>query len=253
MFNIQDFSTNLNNSGVIQSNKFVVSIAPPRILITALNVSQLIQFRGRDVRVPGVALDLTQVSRYGVGPLQRFPSNINFTDTVITFVDDANTTLWKFFSAWMNGIFDFSGGNGLLAPSYRTEYKSNYSTDVRVVIFDNSGNAACTVVLKEAFPTILNDNSLSWGDNNTLLTVTATFAFTEWYLESNNLGINYIPSLSATPKTVFSNPFVNPPTIESIPNPPAILPASMPYMMPLGTRNNPAIFPQLLPLLPLKK
>ena len=38
-----------------------------------------------------------------------------------------------------------------------------------------------SVIMKQAFPINLGDIPLSWSDNNNLMRVNASFAFTEWY------------------------------------------------------------------------
>ena len=185
MFNIAQFSSNLNDRGTLQTNKFMVRIPPPRI-IGPTGLDRILEYRANAVRIPGISFDLQNTFRYGVGPQQKFPTNVNITDIDITFVDTCKTDIWKRFFTWMNGIFDFTGRSGGSQPSYKTEYKTYYETDLRIFVYDNDGNVANRIVLKEAFPTSLGDVSLSWSDNNQLYQFTVRFAFREWYFEGYN-------------------------------------------------------------------
>ena len=203
MFNIAKFSGNLSKHGTLQTNKFYVDIPPPRIFSPS-EIQEVIRYRASSVRIPGVALVLQRVFRYGVGPEQKFPTNVNFTDININFIDTANKDLWKKFTVWFNDMFDFTGLRGGGIASYKTEYKQYYTTDIKIHIFDNEGKQRNVVVLMEAFPTTLSEVGLSWSDNNRVYEFSVGFAFRQWYYESYAVGefeSNAIigPELSSTP------------------------------------------------------
>ena len=87
----------------------------------------------------------------------------------------------------MNSIFDFTGDFRLLSPSatYRTEYRENYVTDIQVRIYNqDSTNPTTIAVMKEAYPTFVNDISLDWGTNSNLMKITVGFSFKEWYFKN---------------------------------------------------------------------
>jgi len=182
MFNIADFSSNLNKFGTIQTNKFLIEIPAPEIL-GPTSLDRVIFYRASNVRIPGVTFDFQRVFRYGVGPEQKFPTNVNFTDISINFIDTVNNDIWKRFAIWFNGIFDFTGRSGGSHASYKTEYKDYYATEVRIYVYDNEAILRNVVVLKDAFPTSLGDVNLSWSDNNKLYEFTVGFAFKEWYYD----------------------------------------------------------------------
>lgn len=146
-------------------------------------ITEVMQYRANNVRVPGLALDLQRVFRYGVGPEQKFPTNINFTDINVNFVDTEKKDIWKTFSFWFNGIFDYTGVRGGYPASYKTEYKVNYCTEIKIHVFDNDGKKSSVIVLKEAFPTTLSEVGLAWSETNRLYEFSVGFAFKEWYFE----------------------------------------------------------------------
>ena len=196
-FNIGDYVKNLGQTGVLQTNKFVVQMnAPglalstssttPSLLSTILQatplsgssgIGRLIAMRAESVHIPGATLTAEQNFRYGVGPRQSFPTNINFTESTITFLDDGNNNIWKFIYAWMNLIIAYSNKD---QPTYTLNYKDEYAQTITIYVLDNAGQNITTIDLLEAFPVSLNDINLSWADNNNLLRVTATFSFTRW-------------------------------------------------------------------------
>jgi hypothetical protein len=190
-FNIQDFSSEIAKNGITQTNKFLVQFTPPSILRNQ-NITQMLSYRAESTHVPGVTFINQKVNRYGTGPTQNFPTNVQFSEVPISFIDDEKNTVWKYFYSWMNGPVQFASGlkQGKTSGTYSTEYKSYYATDISIVIYNQIGQNITTVMLKEAFPVSVGDVSLSWSDNNSTFKVPISFSFTEWY-EQNTLITNF--------------------------------------------------------------
>jgi len=181
-FNIANFSANINRYGTLQTNKFSVEIPAPAIF-GPTEVDRVMHMRAINARIPGIALDLQRVYRYGLGPEQQFPTNVNFTNIHITFIDTSRNMLWKRFSDWINRIFEYSGPLVGGEASYTVEYKTQYTSDVKIFIFDNDGSKKNTIVMKEAFPISISEIGVSWSENNRLYEFTVGFAFREWYYD----------------------------------------------------------------------
>jgi hypothetical protein len=216
-FNVQRFSDNLNNYGTLQTNKFEVFI---RDISTARQnenniVSGVSVFRGirnRDylrlsdnearaarigleihkhridsIRVPGVTIDTYETKRYGIGPNIKAGTNVRFEPFSISVISDSDFNLFTFFNTWINTIIDFSGRQGVSEnasifqfPRYLTSYKNNYSTEIEVKIFENTGRHKATYIFSEAFPIGITNPALSWRDNNSLYKFDVSFAYTNW-------------------------------------------------------------------------
>lgn len=185
-FNISQFSNHLNRYGTIQTNKFLVYIPSP-IMFGPSATDEVILYRANSVRVPGINYDLFQTYRYGVGPQLKYPTNVNFSDVTVNFTETGQTALWKHFKRWMANIFDFVGTSGGSQPSYKTEYKRYYQTNIGILICNNEGKLITTVVLKEAYPVSLSDVNLSWGENNKLYEFSVRFTFREWYYDGYSM------------------------------------------------------------------
>lgn len=209
-FNVQDFKSSISNDGVMPINRFVVTI-PVVSSMTFLNGgssvsspwsssykkgTQFLQYRAESVRLPGASMDTFSARRYGVGPYQKYPTNVNFTDITITFLDDSKASIWRAMYDWQNKVFDFGGnspnlfggifgalGNTPSTPSYYLNYKDDYAVDIIIDVYNYSDSKPVqSVQLKEAYPISVNDVNLDWGNNNQLLKVQTTFTFTEWTL-----------------------------------------------------------------------
>jgi hypothetical protein len=197
-FNIQDFKSNIGKDGVLQNNKFLVTISNPQQFV---NVG-LLQFRASDIRIPGVSFETLNTHRYGVGPIQKFPTNVNFTDIGITFIEDKHGSIWNSMNSWTRKIFNYGGVNTVdgISPSsvfyqeqYTLEYKNTYSTNIVIQVFNNEAEndtyigalgsdikATLIITLLDAYPISMHDVPLSWSDNNNLFKTTVDFTFRDY-------------------------------------------------------------------------
>lgn len=199
-FNISNFRTHLDQRGTLLTNKFNVEFGIPVVLQNTkisryTNIEETLNFRAEQIRLPGVSLDPFQVNRYGLGPSIKFPTNVNFTDISITFIEDRDVTLWKFHNEWISWIFDYTGNksNSSTGP-YTLQYRKNYVIDIIINIYNNDSETfikssstippepTTSIVLKEAYPLSINDINLDWSQNNTLFKPTVTYTFKSWYI-----------------------------------------------------------------------
>ncbi len=183
-FNINQFSSNINTYGTLRTSKFDINITPPRILLSTGNISGLIKFRAEQINLPSVNLDLTSVNRYGIGPKQRFVTNVSYPETVsISFVEEETGMIQRCMLHWMNSIFSFD----ITQPLYRikpymyvTQYKDEIATIIEVVQYTDDARIGNRIDILDAFPVNLSVSPLSWADSNSLVKVKVEFAFTEW-------------------------------------------------------------------------
>jgi hypothetical protein len=235
-FNIASFSSEIGKSGYLQTNKFYIQFPSPSILQNysidgkpVADIERMIQIRAESVKVPGIALLMGDVNRYGIGPVQKMPYNASFTTNSISFIADRNGAIYKYFYTWINSIFEFAGASG--APingiptvnrgaSYQTEYKDNYTTDITVSVFNNTGEMIKQIEMLKAFPESLNEVPLDWNQNNELMKVTVSFSFRDWRMvgvpsnspktqeesKSPNITNDFVNILNLSPGSSISTP-----------------------------------------------
>lgn len=217
-FNINTFKSHINATGTLNNSKFLFNIVvPPGLLYSTFNnngsvsaaygrqSSDLITFRADTVRTPGVSLATSNIFRYGIGPSERKPFNAAFSDISASFIVDKKADIYVFFYSWFNYIFNFSRGaggqntNGALA-SYTTAYKNYYSTDIEIILYDDSGVKPVQVFrLLQAFPISLSEIPLSWSDKSSLMKMNVSFTFKEYILDNvNQATYTAVPGVPAT-------------------------------------------------------
>ena len=201
-FNISSFKANIKDYGYLQTNKYEIYVKPPDVLlnnsiINFLGVSnnvdivKLIKFRTEEVYLPGISIQSADVSRYGIGPTQKFPFNAQFNEIRLTLVSDGYSQIWQFWYHWLRSVFEFSGADRLRAgnrlPTYTAEYKNNHSSIIQIIVYDNLGNAIQKINLYEAFPTSMREIPVSWKENNELLKFSIMLTFKEFTLDGSEL------------------------------------------------------------------
>lgn len=202
-FNISKFSAQLAKFGTIQTNKFIVEMTLPTVSFfnvqDRISRSKDLSFRIEKIKLPGLNLNNIDNARYGVGPTQKFPTGIQFTETSMTIIDNRQLNYWLIFNNWIQKIYDYTGSaHGRDNPTYALEYKQKYITDIKISIFNNEGTKADvlpnentnpdaayfgSIILRDAYPIAVNDIPLDWEQTNTLFKPVVNFTFKDWYFE----------------------------------------------------------------------
>ena len=204
LFNINNFKANIEDYGYLKTNLFEVYIQPPNILFgSALNsggitsqineITELQTFRIDQVRAPGISLASADVSRYGAGPTQKQPFNAQFNEISFSVLSDNQALVWQYWYNWVRAIYEFNGtedsGFGEINrfATYLSEYKSNYSTTMQIVMYDQEGNTVQRINLYQAFPTAIRDIPLAWGDDGNMIKIDVNIAFTDYSIVNSVL------------------------------------------------------------------
>lgn len=182
-FDINRFSTNINTYGTLKTSKFDINITPPRMMLSMGDMSNsIIRFRAEQIDLPSISLDLTSVNRYGIGPKQKFATNVSYPESVsISFLEVEDGMIQRCMLHWMNSIFAFDRPlYGITPYVYVTQYKDDIATIIQVIQYTDDAKIGNIIDILDAFPVNLSVSPLSWAETNTLVKVKVEFAFTEW-------------------------------------------------------------------------
>ena len=203
-FDIEQFSAEINKrNGLQRTNRFQLRIPPPAILLGREGTQGMFteesgsHFWAQDVQMPGFQLQSGNVRRYTYGPNETRPFAPNFQQVQANFAADGNMSIFQFFDSWLQsiiphdseGIFAGRRTNYHSGRVYELSYKSEYATDIDIVLFDEAGTETLTLTLYEAFPSNINAIPLAWGDNNSYATFSVFFEYVDWnvrYFENEN-------------------------------------------------------------------
>ena len=191
-FKIDDFrSQNNKDFGYLRANKFKVMITTPELLFNlpnAVEIARNMEFYVQDAILPGYQLMTGNVRRWGYGPNESRPFSPNFQQVQLTINIDGNMNTIKYFNGWLetilphdtrNAFFDQSDLTG--GDNYTLSYKSEYATDIQILLYAEDGKLMTTYTLKEAFPSNINQVQLSWGDTNQIAQMNVFIEYLDWY------------------------------------------------------------------------
>lgn len=202
-FEINKFRANILKNGVVSGNRYLVKFYPFRVnggnatlnkLVNSLNFD--LTFRCENVLLPTVALlQEENIRRYGYGPVEKVPYGVQFSDVTLTFVEDQYSEINNFFYQWLNTIVNYESSGGLMRrgvgretlneySAYEVGYRDSYSMpQLTIETFDYSQKAVTAYTLYEVFPTDIQSVNLSYADENQILKMTVTLAFTDMATE----------------------------------------------------------------------
>lgn len=152
--------------------------------------------------IPGLSFNVTPILRYGYGAIEKKPASPSFTDLNFIFLGDANGDTWRFFQSWMRMMNNYSLSSGIRGQNstnngsattkglgqvggvnqspFEVAYKSEYASDVNIIVYNDLGDETFNIALYEAYPVFLGDIGINWADNNTIMRIPITLTFQSW-------------------------------------------------------------------------
>ena len=172
MANINDFKAKLAGGGA-RSNQFKVTMPFPGYAQVGGEIEDL-AFLCRSTTIPAMNVGVVEVPFRGrkiyIG------GDRTFDEWSIQVLNDTNFKLRNAFERWQNGINNMSDNEGLVNPV-------DYQVDGFVDQLDRNGNVIKSYTFRGMFPTTLDDIALSYSDNNSIESFTATHRYQ--YFETN--------------------------------------------------------------------
>ncbi len=207
-FNIDTFRAHINADGIQRTSKFMVQFPLPIGLLGSRNFESLVstdrvvEYWCEGAHIPGVTLATRDNLRYGYGPIDKSVTAPRFNEMPLSFIFDGRAAIWSMLHQWMTMTVNFDARQSIQTASgevnsksmfpYELAYKSEYVSDLTITTFRDDGEPSLVVVLREAFPVMLGDVPMNWGDTNTIAKLPAVFSFTDWY-NFNTLAVDPAP------------------------------------------------------------
>jgi hypothetical protein len=169
-FNVTEFRSSIQK-GLMSPNTYRVLMTPPSI-IDRKTYSLLTD----SISIPSLGFfNSDNVRPYGFGPTYTLPYGLNITEITCTHYLDSKSNMHKMFEEWMSSIVEWKTQGG-----YSARYLNEYSTDIEIETYDKSGKLSASYLLREAFPTNMDQIALSWATSDELTKFSVTYKFTDW-------------------------------------------------------------------------
>lgn len=206
-FDINKFRSEVTyNDSVLPTHSFLAVFSPFKDVITGpieqttqemreekpatLSLSQKVTLRCDNVVLPNIGLLQEQnIRRYGYGTVENVAYGVNSGDVTMQFIVDSKSDVLFFFEDWFDKIVnrDSKGGadmrsvNGKNFAPYEVGFKDNYACpSINIFVYDRSNRNIFEYDIYDAYPVNLQSINLSWADENSMMKLSVTFAFTDF-------------------------------------------------------------------------
>src|SRR5882757_11438762 len=113
MFNINELAAELAGRGILKTNKFKIEFPMPLSLrnntqfSTLSTINNVLSLYCEGANIPGVAILLEDIRRYGYGHTEKKPYAPAFSEVSLTLRSDAGSDVWLFMNAWMKCVLNY--------------------------------------------------------------------------------------------------------------------------------------------------
>ena len=192
-FDVDQFKSYIERIGLQRTNRFLVRFFAPASMATEplfLNIDRELEFYCMASSLPGYGVELHQVLRYGYGLNEKKPFAPIVNDLTCVFFSDAEGRIHKFFTSWINAVINKNynaeapnshGVRNQNIDPFEAAYKIDYMTNIQITTFSDSGKISNRNMLLEAYPIVVPDIQLNWGENNNIMAIPVTFTFYSWH------------------------------------------------------------------------
>lgn len=184
-WNINHFRADLNQRGVIRTNRAqLILTPPPKIKVFD---PRAVVIRCNRVSLPSVTFTTDDNHhRYGVGPIDKVPVHPIFDSLQASFLVDRDGEVIKFFQDWamLAGNFD-----SRLSDGYLTEYPVDYQTDAYIAVFDEKERQVMEYRFVNAYPAVINEAPMDWGETDQSLLLNVAFNYREYTHRIRNISV----------------------------------------------------------------
>jgi len=179
-FNVNDLISRVNEGGgLTRTSKF-------EAMITGPNANEpLLTYYCESAHLPGISFQTEDIKPSGYGISEKRPHGATFQDIQLTFFTDSQAKIFKFFHQWMQSIMNFNkktNPNGTAAgSSYATfAYPKDYYGGLSLTHFADDGKPVLKYDFIDVFPITIGDVQVDWAQENQLVRLPVTFAYTSW-------------------------------------------------------------------------
>ena len=184
LFNIDSFRSEILNQGVLPTHSFILLMNDTG----SGAANKMVALRCESVSIPGVNLLLQDVTRFGYGPITRMPHAAQYNTLTLNFIVDEQARIHKYFNDWTHKIINHKsrGGSEMNKATdnqmypYQVGYKRQYAmAQMSLLVADRKENRVMECLFFDAFPIVVNDINLSWGEQDTPMRLSVTMSFTD--------------------------------------------------------------------------
>jgi hypothetical protein len=175
-FNVQNLASSLSKQGIAKSSHFEVQLTGPY----GLDAERDMMYRADSVSLPGRSITTTEHKFDNYGPVNKVAYGQVYSDLAVTFILSEDMREKEYFEVWqdkMVGTGAFTQSNSRFSnATFNTKYFDNYAGVITIRQYGSAGELRSIHTLVEAYPIMLGDVQMSWGDDQPAR-LSVTFAY----------------------------------------------------------------------------
>lgn len=183
-FNLNEFKSNISDEGLLKQNSYDVYIGMPTIPVGRGNIdsSRKLKIRTETVAIPGSSFASVDNYRpYGFGKLYNIPHSYIPQEIVCTHLVDRSGDVYKIITDWMDNVVQFQGRRGSTnGTHYSAYYHEEYAGSMTIYVYNPIGEIVKQVLVKEVYPTSLDQIQMSWSASDELVRINVTYRYTHY-------------------------------------------------------------------------
>jgi hypothetical protein len=172
-FNIENFKSQINVSGLSKSNRFEIQIVPPATLSSKLNNAKLVSLFCEISSLPGMSITTKGQRIYGPAYQRPISSEFGGDSISMTFYVDNKFDVKEFFDSWMFSIVN--------PNSFNVMYQQEYVTPIKITQLNENDEDQYSIFLEDAFPRSMNMMNLDMSSTNQIHKLTVNFSYRRWF------------------------------------------------------------------------
>ena len=183
-FNIENFKSQINVSGMSKTNRFEVQIVPPPALSSKLDNARLVSLFCDISSLPGMSITTKGQRIYGAAYQRPISSEFGGESISMTFYVDNKFDVKYFFDSWMFSIVN--------PNSFNVMYQQEYVTPIKITQLNENDEDQYSIFLEDAFPRSMNMMDLNMSSTNQVHKLTVNFSYRRWFsAQSGNMESSY--------------------------------------------------------------
>lgn len=177
MSTFNNFVSTIRTNSIALQSHYIVDIKPPPFMVSDTATIEMLPFYCEGINLPEQQVATRPVNDYGI--TREVAYEPLFGSVTATFFSDSSMTIKSFFDSWVGAIS--MGRNGRLL--YPDAYKAS---DFSILCLDRNKNITHVVILKDAYPKIVDDISMA-ANSTAPVSFRVQFVYESW--ESINMSI----------------------------------------------------------------
>lgn len=184
---IDKFLSHLKKGSVAKPSKYWVELIPPDGVVDGDSVNpnskkgtigglftgdgqKNLSLRCITAQMPGKSIQTVEYRQRNIP--YKLPYTATYDDVTVTFIASENLEERKLLEAWMGAVINVTDGT--------LNFYNEFRGDIKIHQLDYDGNQVYSIMLVDAFPVAVAPIDYSYGTQNELVNVSATFTYKYW-------------------------------------------------------------------------